>query len=481
MVMMRRLAAILLMCLLAVGLAHAQSIVSDVQTTVDFELLSRLNPDCVGWLYQMESGLNRPVMQHENNEWYHERVFDQTKVYQVGSAYILSEASLNDDVVVVFGQAREEGCFSMIPDWREQETVRQRSPFRLLTPQGDHQAQVFACLVIEAEELDSWYPAQNFDQWLAQVQSASLIQTDAALLPKRGDRLMFIAGLHPNGKCTLLMTALAPIVYTAETQQNLIKLELDSAETLNGLVDAGPAGELLFYAQNDPLYASMRYESAIRHDVRRDFGGGGCGPTAMAIIAANLVDREDLPLIGRYAKSELGNLFCPCSVNRVYCDHTHVPYQLQTPEEYLRYLPVAMADFAAGNNAWDFLARRVDSSGTNIRFADYVCELYGLSVTPISGLDAALELMKEKTGEGLILCCALRGSPLTNSSHFAVITGVDDEYFYLLDPLRRTEEEYQKTDKRGILEVLSPGVVRIRIADYGKSDLSPACYISRGE
>jgi len=138
-----------------------------------------------------------------------------------------------------------------------------------------------------------------------------------------------------------------------------------------------------------------------------------------------------------------------------------------------------MGDFAAGNNEWEYVARRVDSQGTNVRFVDYVCEAYGLSMEPVSGLDTALEMMKARTGKGLILTSALRGSPFTNSSHFVILTGVDDEYFYVLDPLRRTAEEYLKTDTRGVLELLSPGFVRIRLEDYARSDLSPVCYISR--
>jgi len=447
---------------------------------VDFEYLTKLNDDCVGWLYQPESGLNQPVMQHETDDWYHERAFDQTKVYKMGSVYLHAGDSLAAQVIVLHGQAREEGCLSVIPEWRNQETFDQRSAFRLLTPAGDAQAEAFACLVAEEERyLDDWLPGeQPFAKWLERVQAASMVQSDPAALPKADDRLLFIAGHHLNGSITLVMTKLTPVPQAEETGVNLTKMKLDAAQTHNGLVDAGPAGQLMYYAQNDPLYAAMRYESAIRNDVHRDFGGGGCGPTAMAIIAANLVHREGLPLLGAHALNGLGNLFCTCTVNRVYCDHSHVPYQLQTPEEYLRYLPVAMGDFAAGNNQWEYVARRVNSQGTNVRFMDYVCEVYGLSVTPVSGLDTALELMKEKTGHGFVLTSALRGSPYTNNSHFVVMAAVDEEYFYVLDPLRRTEEEYVKTDKRELLEVLCPGVTRIRLEDYARSDLSPVCYIS---
>ena len=458
----------------------APSCAGEQQVMVDFDLLAQLNEDCVGWLYQPDSGLSQPVMRHETDDWYHERAFDEVKVYKMGSVYLHADASLNDPVIVLHGQAREEGCLSAVPAWRDQEIFDRCPSILLLTPDGNRRADAFACLAIEEKELAGWLPGdQPFAEWLAHVQANSLVSADPSRLPGANDQLMLIAASHPGGSVTLVLTRLMPVPDAAGGKTNLTKMALDAAETQNGLVDAGPAGQLFYYAQNDPLYASMRYESGIRNDVHRTFGGGGCGPTAMAIIAANLLPQNELPVLGKHALNAAGNLFCTCSVNRVYCDHSHVPYQLETPEEYLRYLPVAMGDFAAGNNEWEYVARRVDSQGTNVRFVDYVCEAYGLSMEPVSGLDTALEMMKTRTGEGLILTSALRGSPFTNSSHFVILTGVDDEYFYVLDPLRRTAEEYQKTDTRGVLELLSPGVVRIRLEDYARSDLSPVCYISR--
>lgn len=469
----RLLTMLLCVCLFLPSAGFAREV------RADFDYLDRLNPDCAAWLYQEQSGLNQPVMQHETDDWYHERAFDGVKVYKMGSVYLHADAALSDDVILLSGQTREEGCLSLLDNWQDQAYFDRCSAFQLLTPDGNLEASAFACLSVPEGELDSWLPdKQAFDEWLQRVQENSLVRADPVSLPAAGDRMMFVAGHHLNGSITLVMTRLTPAQPARMDAADVTKLQLDAVRTQNSMVDAGPAGQLMYYAQNDPLYALMRYESAIRNDVHRDFGGGGCGPTAMAIIVANLVPQDQLPLLGQYALNELGNLFCTCTVNRVYCDHSHVPYRLQTPEEYLRYLPVAMGDFAAGNNRWEYVARRVNSQGTNVRFVDYVCETYGLSMTPVSGLETALEMMKTKTGEGFILTSALRGSPFTNSSHFVVITGVDDEYFYVLDPLRRTEEEYAKTDSRGILELLSPGVARIRLDHFARSDLSPVCYIS---
>ena len=52
---------------------------------VDFDVLEQLNPDSAAWIYQAESGLNQPVMQHETDDWYRERGFDEVKIYKTGS------------------------------------------------------------------------------------------------------------------------------------------------------------------------------------------------------------------------------------------------------------------------------------------------------------------------------------------------------------------------------------------------------------
>ena len=485
MMMFRRLVLLVLILLCCAGVSFAQedaAVVNDVRTTVDFDYLQQLNPECLGWLYQPESGINQPIMQNKDSKWYYERGFDGVKVYKTGSAYILWQESLNDPVVIVRGQARTEGALAPVGDWKDPAVAAQRPAFRMLTPGGDLEGRVFACIEVEQRDIDKWDPSKTeeaFDEWLARVREKTLLPVDEALLPDENDRLLFVAGLHTNGKCTLVMTKLAPVEYTAQETVDLTKMELDAAETKSRYVQVAPVGEMIYYAQNDLLFAYMRYESAYRDGSYRDFGAGGCGPAAMAMVVANLVDAEELPLIGQYAKNELGNLFCRCSVNRLYCDHTHVPYRLQTPEEYLRYLPAAMADFAAGNNQWEYVGRRPKAAGTNIHFADYVAEVYGLQAVMSPTLEEALTLVKENPGEGLVLLSALHGSPLTNSSHFVVLAGVDEEYFYILDPKCRVEQEYKATDTRHVLELVSPGVVRIRLEDYGRSDLSPYAYYTK--
>lgn len=464
----------LILCLLPCA-ALAQHVM------VDFDLLTALNPDCKGWIYQEESGLSTHIMQSSTQpeDWYRERGFDEIKIYQTGSVYLEQGNSLHDDVVTLFGQARDEGCFSVIDDYADQSVFESRSPLLLLTPEGNWQAEVFACVNMLYAEIDSWMrqPEESFGAWIGRVKEGSLIQ--ASLTPQEGSRILVAVGERFSNNCYTVYALLTPASDAPGQAVDLTKRELDNTQTQNGYAEVPSVGRMMIYAQNDELYREMRYEST-RGNTYRDFEGGGCGPTAAAIAIAYLVEEEELPKIGQFAKNELGNLFCSCSVNRVICSHMHPPYHPVTPQEYKRYLPVVIADFAAGNNIWDINARRLGSTGTNMRFISAVCgDVYGLQVTPVEGLANGLDALRNQEGKGVVICAALRGSPLTNSSHYVVIAGVDEEYFYVIDPLRRTEEEYRKTDRRHILELVAPSIVRISLENAGRSDLSPLYHIAR--
>jgi hypothetical protein len=71
----------------------------------------------------------------------------------------------------------------------------------------------------------------------------------------------------------------------------------------------------------------------------------------------------------------------------------------------------------------------------------------------------------------MVLTCAIKGSPFTSSGHYLLMCGLDDEYMYFLDPLRR--DNYDRYDKKGYAEILQPGVARIKLENLDKCGLTP--------
>ena len=457
--------------------------VTGQRAVVDYSLLRQLNPDLTGWLYQESSGLNQPILQGTDNDFYQSHAFDRTRLNNKGSVTLdVSNApSMTDGVVYLYGLGREGSCFESINGYAYHDWHLLHPSLRLLTPAGDWQADVFACINSTQKDNQSWRVPMGqpqFDNWLSGVLSANYLSPTPDQIPAFGDRILVIVVNNKATRRLVVYAKLRPIHYAASEKIDLLKQPMDLKETTNGWREIEGLGTYMVYAQNDPLFDRMRYESQ-RNSTYRVFGGGGCGPTAAAIAVANLVPMEQLPRLSQVSKNGIGTLMCPCSVNRVYCNHLHAPYLLQTPEEYFRYLPVAMADFAAGNNQWGVISRRAGATGSNMRFLDQVCELFGIRTTKVANLTEGLEALKGRAGECVMICTALRKSPFTNSSHYVVVAGVDEEYFYVLDPQRR--EDYVTTDTREILEKLDDGVCRIPLHYSGYSDLTPIYIMERPE
>lgn len=475
------LLALLLLCQLCPALAkEPPALVAGVRETVDFSYLQSLNPQCVGWLYQPESGASVPVMQGKTDKYYADHSFEDTSMNGAGTAFIRTDAStdFSEALLWIYGNSgRSNAPFQWIGQYTDQAYYEAHSTFRLLTPSGqDWQLEVFAC-VRSMRKADSFFdPSQSedgFAPWLERLMEVSAITPKEGSLPEEGQRLALLAN-DTGGVRTVLCATVRPIRYARRETVNLLKQELDSREAVSGYQQVGPLGQMMVYAQNDPVWEKMRYESESAEKFR-NLGGGGCGPLSVAIAVANLVPMDQLPKLKQHSANGFGTLFCTCSVNRYYCNRQHAPYLLETAEEYLRYLPIAMADFAAGNNEWKVRSRYGNSRGTNMTFLQYVCDIYGLNMEVIKKLTPALERLKGQAGHGLVVCCALKG-PFTSSSHYVVIAGLDEEYAYILDPLFRTQEEYTQ-DIYGAVEVLRPGVVRVSMEQIGNCSLVPTAYI----
>lgn len=155
-----------------------------------------------------------------------------------------------------------------------------------------------------------------------------------------------------------------------------------------------------------------------------------------------------------------GFTFCTCSVNQYYCNHTHAQYRLETPAEFKRYLPVAMASFATGNNIWGENSR-ADGGGTSTAFMKRATEAYGLYFTLTKDRDAALSALED--GAMVVASTGGTSSPFTGGGHYLTLASVYEGKVYILDPYLKTD--YSKTDKRHLLTQIEPGLLEADLED----------------
>lgn len=253
-------------------------------------------------------------------------------------------------------------------------------------------------------------------------------------------------------------------------------------EAYSRVVDVPGVGPVQYYAQNDPAFAAMFYEPH-GSSRRRTFEAGACGPTVAAMAIARQVDTADLPTLNAHARDvQKGFPFCACSINGYHCDDAyrkrkgiadpdHFTLTPESPDEFLRWLPVICASYAAGNNDRYTRLRVPYYDGTEIELFHMLAEDYGLSYHATRDWDVAMDALRE---DASVITTVSQGI-FTNGSHYLFLAGADDEYLYIMDSDMRAA--YRK-DRRGYLEVLEPGLARVRHEDAPYTGLT-SFYIIR--
>ena len=168
---------------------------------------------------------------------------------------------------------------------------------------------------------------------------------------------------------------------------------------------------------------------------------------------------EELPALVEHArKPEVGFIMCECAVNgNQHRGIEHEPFAPQTPEEFAQWLPCVIAGYSAGNNTMK-LKYAAEQGGTKVVLCRAIAQDYGLDYQPVHTWEEAVAGLEE----GYSIVTTVSKGVFTAASHFLCVASVTDGYIYILDPLMR--EKYD-TDKRHVLEVVEPGLVRAKEED----------------
>ena len=230
---------------------------------------------------------------------------------------------------------------------------------------------------------------------------------------------------------------------------------LKSGESWNRVVTVLGKNYLIF-AQNSPEWASLRCDNS---DGTRKVHEYACIPFAFANAMVNVVPYEMLPLVANL-------LEYPMRIDR----YSSVPFAGKRPVDrfeitetcdFLRYWPLVIVSMAAGNNK-----DMIDESAGSF-FINTVSNLFQVKKTVSRDYDEAFAAMDQGA-----LAIAYFYTETSDHrgviGHYFVFAGKDEEYVYMLDS--NFMKEYPMPMGRYI-ELIEPGIQRIRIADLSEVTL----------
>lgn len=217
-----------------------------------------------------------------------------------------------------------------------------------------------------------------------------------------------------------------------------------------------------YYAQNDTLWGGMIYESKSSTK-NRPFRDGGCAPSSVAMALRCVVPEEQLLRFNSCAKYPYS--VCSCSINKWHCGKGHARYYITSVKDYVKYLPLVLGDFAAGNNIYG-LSSRAMNTGTGLTFLNGLAELFDIKISRTESLEEALTHVDLGCG---VVAFAGSGGAFTSTGHYLLLVGADESHVYFLDPLCR--DSYRASDPEHAVKPVYQGLVGVERQKYGRAQI----------
>lgn len=150
---------------------------STVFPEVDFDGLSQINPDIVGWLYIPGADISYPVVQAGDNDYYLDRMFDGTR-NSAGSifldAYCASDFSDRHSIIYDH-HMKDMSMFTRLMNYKSQAFYNDHPEALLMTPRCNYRIRFFSGYVsstwTNAWELD--FENNSFERWLKETMARS--------------------------------------------------------------------------------------------------------------------------------------------------------------------------------------------------------------------------------------------------------------------------------------------------------------------
>jgi len=117
-----------------------------VPVKIDFEALTQINGDVVGWLYAENTPINYPVVQGKNNEYYVDHLIDGTR-NRSGTLFLDFENNdrFFDNNSIIYGHNMNNGSmFACLTQYRSQQYFEEHPHLYLLTPRTNYRIDLFS-------------------------------------------------------------------------------------------------------------------------------------------------------------------------------------------------------------------------------------------------------------------------------------------------------------------------------------------------
>lgn len=148
---------------------------------VDFKALLEINPDLVGWIYIEGTGINYPVVQGADNQYYLKHLF--TGEWNSSGCIFLdarNNIDLSDRNSILYGHHMKDGSmFHGLMEYKSQEYYDEHPTALFLTLEANYEVKIFSGYVASVDA-DAWTVGfssdSEFEEWLRELKNTPVLQ-----------------------------------------------------------------------------------------------------------------------------------------------------------------------------------------------------------------------------------------------------------------------------------------------------------------
>ena len=162
---------------------------------VDFDTLSSINSDIVGWLYCPDTAISYPVPQGEDNSYYLKHLFDGTR-NSAGSLFLDSRCQgLEGKNSIIYGHYMKNGTlFATLSEYQEQAYYEAHPELYLITPEETLTIRLFSAY-IAGPDSNAWQlefsTQEEYGAWLEELLAQSCFTSE--VIPQPTDQVVTLS------------------------------------------------------------------------------------------------------------------------------------------------------------------------------------------------------------------------------------------------------------------------------------------------
>ena len=180
------------------------------KSSVDISELRKAYPEMSAWLYADGTGINYPVMQAADNQFYLTHLYDGSEnIHGALFADYRNTGILTDDNTVIYGHNMRDGeMFHVLGEYQAQDFFETHPTMRITTEDGDYLIELISGTLEDGDYEFVRFSFENFEEmsaYVAGIRARSTFDSDAVLQP--GDRLVSLCTCNydlRNGRYMLL-------------------------------------------------------------------------------------------------------------------------------------------------------------------------------------------------------------------------------------------------------------------------------------